>query len=256
MHTMHDQSLDSVYDLNGQVALITGAAGGIGMAIARLFCARGCRLALVDRSQAVLDMAAALGAQHLGYVSDVTDEAAVRDVVRDTVAKTGRIDILLNNAGVGLLAKAEDMPSEIWDATMAINLRGPFLYAREVGRHMLERGYGRIVNMASQAATVALDQHLAYCASKAALLGMTRVLALEWSGRGVTANAISPTVVETDLGRRAWAGAVGANFRKKIPTGRFAQPQEIAHAALYLVSGAAGMLSGADIAIDGGYTIV
>ena len=110
--------------------------------------------------------------------------------------------------------------------------------------------------MASQAASVALDQHIAYCASKAALLGMTRVLALEWSGRGITTNAISPTVVETDLARRAWAGEVGAAFKRKIPTGRFAQPEEIAHAALYLVSGAAGMLSGADVAVDGGYTIM
>lgn len=253
---MSDYSFESVYDLSGQVALITGAAGGIGMAIAGLFAARGCRIVLVDRSDAVHAAAASLGAGHLGYASDVTSESAVKQVVADAIAKTGRIDILVNNAGVGLLAKAEEMPAEMWDTTMAINLRGPFLYAREVGRHMLERGYGRIVNMASQAAAVALDQHLAYCASKAALLGMTRVLALEWSGRGVTANAISPTVVETELGRRAWAGEVGVEFKKKIPTGRFAQPEEIAHTALYLVSGASGMLSGADIAVDGGYTIM
>jgi len=253
---MSDYSFDSVYDLSGQVALITGGAGGIGMAIARLFAARGCRIVLVDRSDAVQDAAASLGKNHLAYASDVTSESAVKQVVSDAIANTARIDILINNAGVGLLAKAEEMPADMWDTTMAINLRGPFLYAREVGRHMLERGYGRIVNMASQAATVALDQHVAYCASKAALLGMTRVLALEWSGRGVTANAISPTVVETELGRRAWAGEVGVNFKKKIPTGRFAQPEEIAHTALYLVSGASGMLSGADIAVDGGYTIM
>jgi D-threitol dehydrogenase (NAD+) len=253
---MSDFSFDKVYDLNGQVALITGAAGGIGMAIGRLFAERGARLVLVDRSDAVHQAAASIGPNHLAFASDVTDEAAVKQVVADAVAKTGRIDILLNNAGVGLLAKAEDMSAEMWDTTMAINLRGPFLYAREVGKHMLGRGYGRIVNMASQAARVGLDQHIAYCASKAALLGMTNVLALEWSGKGITANCISPTVVETDLARRAWAGEVGENFKKKIPTGRFAQPEEIAHTALYLVSGAAGMLSGADIAVDGGYTVI
>ena len=121
---------------------------------------------------------------------------------------------------------------------------------------MLVRGYGRIINMASQAATVGLEQHLAYCTSKAGLLGMTRVLALEWSGHGITTNAISPTVVETELGRKAWAGEIGVAFKKKIPTGRFAQPEEVAQATLYLASGAAGMLNGMNLALDGGYTAI
>lgn len=252
---MKPSAFDAVYDLNKQVALITGAATGIGLAIAQLFAARGCRLALLDRDARVHATAAALGPTHLAYTCDVSDEASVRQTVANAVQAAGRIDILINNAGIGLLAKAEDTSTELWDTTMAVNLRGPFLLAREAGRHMLARGHGRIVNLASQAATVALDQHLAYCTSKAGLLGMTRVLALEWGGRGITVNAISPTVVETDLARRAWAGELGENFKKKIPTGRFAMPEEIAHAALYLVGAAGGMLNGCNLALDGGYTI-
>jgi D-threitol dehydrogenase (NAD+) len=249
-------SFDKTYDLTGQEALITGAAGGIGMAIATLFAQRGCRLVLIDRSDMLRQTAASLGPQHLALVGDVTEEDSVRRVVADAVAQTGRIDILINNAGIGLLSKAEEMPTEMWDTTMAVNLRGAFLFTREVGHHMIARGYGRVINMASQAATVALEGHLAYSASKAALLGMTRVLAMEWAPYGITANAISPTVVETELARVHWAGEKGAAFKSKIPTGRFAQPEEIAHTALYLVSGASGMINGADIAVDGGYTVI
>lgn len=249
-------SFAASYDLSGQVALITGASGGIGTAIAELFAERGCRLVLVDRSPAGAALARRLGPQHIHLTADASHEASVCAAVAQAVAEAGRIDILVNNAGIALLAAAEDTTAAAWDQVMDVNLRGCFLYAREAGRHMLARGYGRIINMASQAATVGLDRHLAYCTSKAGLLGMTRVLALEWSPHGITTNAISPTVVETELGRRAWAGQVGDDFRKKIPTGRFAQPFEVAQATLYLASGAAGMLNGVNLAIDGGYTVI
>lgn len=246
----------AAYDLTGQVALLTGASGGIGTAVAELFAERGCRLVLVDRNPAGAALAARLGPQHIHLTADASDEVSVCAAVAQAIARTGRIDILVNNAGIALLAKAEDTTSAQWDQVMDVNLRGCFLYAREVGRHMLLRGYGRIINMASQAATVGLEQHLAYCTSKAGLLGMTRVLALEWSGHGITTNAISPTVVETELGRKAWAGEIGVAFKKKIPTGRFAQPEEVAQATLYLASGAAGMLNGMNLALDGGYTAI
>jgi NAD(P)-dependent dehydrogenase (short-subunit alcohol dehydrogenase family) len=249
-----DFSFAKVFDLSGQVALITGGASGIGKSIAALFAERGATLVLVDRSETVHEMARSFGPNHLSAVADVADEVAALRVVAGSVEKLGRIDILVNNAGIGPLAKAEDTSAELWDATMAVNLRGPFLYAREVGKQMIKQGRGRIINLASQAALVALDRHLAYCASKAGLLGMTRVLALEWGGHGITVNAISPTVVETELGRSGWAGEVGVAFKKKIPTGRFAQPEEIALAALYLASGAAAMINGENLVVDGGYT--
>ena len=116
-------------------------------------------------------------------------------------------------------------------------------------------GFGRIINIASQAALVALDKHAAYSASKAGILGLTKVLALEWGPLGVTTNAISPTVVETELGKQVWAGPVGDAFRAQVPVGRFAQPDEIALAVTYLVSDGAAMVNGENFVIDGGYTI-
>ena len=248
-------SFDSAFDLSGQVALITGGASGIGKCIAELFAERGATLVLVDRNDTVHETARCLGQQHLAWIADVSEESATRNVVSESAEKLGRIDILINNAGIGPLDKAEHTSSELWDMTMATNLRGTFLYAREVGKQMISQGGGRIVNMASQAAVVALDRHLAYCASKAGVLGITQVLAMEWGHHGITVNAISPTVVETDLGARgSWSGEVGEAFKKKIPTGRFARPEEIAFAALYLVSDAAGMINGENLVVDGGYT--
>jgi 2-deoxy-D-gluconate 3-dehydrogenase len=250
-----DFSFDNAFDLTGQVALITGGAGGIATCMAELFAERGATLVLVDRTEEVHKTARSIGSQHLALVGDVADEASVKCIVAESVEKLGRIDILVNNAGIGPLAKAEETSAELWDATMAVNLRGSFLYAREVGKQMIAQGGGRIVNMASQAALVALDGHLAYCASKAAVLGMNNVLAMEWGPLGITVNAISPTVVESAMGAEGtWAGERGENFKQLIPTRRFAQPEEIAMAALYLVSGAAGMINGENLIVDGGYT--
>ena len=249
-------SFDNAFDLSDRVALITGGASGIGQSIAALFAERGATLVLVDRSEAVHDTARSFGAQHLAWVADVAEESAAQTTVAGSVEKLGRIDILVNNAGIAQLEKAEDTSVDLWDATMAVNLRGSFLDAREVGKQMIKQGGGRIVNLASQAALVALDRHLAYCTSKAGILSMTRVLAMEWGRHGITVNAISPTVVETELGRSVWAGEVGEAFKKKIPTGRFAQPEEIALAALYQASDAAGMVSGTSLVVDGGYTAI
>lgn len=250
-----DYSFDQVFDLSGRVALITGAASGIGKTIAILFASRGATLVLVDRSESVHDLAHSLGSQHISWIADVSDEEATQALVATSVERLGHIDILINNAGIGPLAKSESTSSELWDNTMSVNLRGPFLYSREVGKQMIKQSFGRIVNLASQAALVALEGHLAYCASKAGVLGMTRVLAMEWGPLGITVNAISPTVVDTELGARgSWAGEAGVAFKRKIPVGRFAQPEEIAFAALYLVSGAAGMINGENIVVDGGYT--
>jgi NAD(P)-dependent dehydrogenase (short-subunit alcohol dehydrogenase family) len=239
----------------GKVALITGAAAGIGRAIADLFSERGATLGLVDRNPTILEIADNYGAAHRGWAVDVADEEAVKRLVADAATHFGSIDILINNAGIGPLAPAESYSTPEWDRTMSVNLRAPFVFAREVAPHMFQKGKGRIVSIASQAAVVGIQDHVAYCASKAGLLGMTNVMALEWGPRGVTVNAISPTVVETELGLISWAGERGDRARAEIPTRRFAQPSEIAMAALYLASDAADMVNGANLMIDGGFTI-
>ncbi|MCW6510444.1 GolD/DthD family dehydrogenase [Lichenifustis flavocetrariae] len=246
---------DTAFSLRNQTALVTGGAAGIGAAIATALAARGARVALVDRDPAVMKAAQALGEGHVGIEIDVTADNAPQQVVDQVVAQFGQLDILINNAGIVRLAPAEEATRVDWDLTLAVNLTAPFLFAQAAGRHMIGRRTGRIVNLASQAATVALQSHVAYCTSKAAIVGMTKVMALEWGPHGITTNSISPTVVETELGKKAWAGEVGEAMKKLIPSRRFAQPEEIALAVLYLASPAAAMVNGADLAIDGGYTI-
>lgn len=248
-------SFDDLLDFSGKTVVITGAATGIGRAVAEAFAAKKARIALLDRVPAVSDVAASLDSHHIAHVVDVTDEPGVERTVRAVTETFGGIDILVNNAGIGPLARAESYPTAEWDRTLAINLKGAFLMARAVAPGMLERKSGRIVNMASQAAVIGIEGHVAYCASKAGIVGMTNCMALEWGPRGVTVNALSPTVVETQLGLTGWAGEKGERARAAIPTRRFAKPWEIAASVLYLASGAAAMVNGANLMIDGGYTI-
>lgn len=250
---MANHSFEAAFDMTGRVALVTGGAAGIGLAIARLFAGRGARLLLADVSQRVAEVAAELpGAGHQGIIADLTRP---READRVVALVGDRLDVLVNNAGIVRLAPAEEVSDDDWDATIAVNLKAPFLMARAAFQPLCQSGAGRIVNLASQASCVALDRHLAYCTSKAGILGLTRVLAAEWAKHGITVNAVSPTVVETELGRRAWAGEAGLAMKRRIPTGRFAQPEEIAMAVLYLASGAAGMITGENLVVDGGYTI-
>ncbi|MBJ7340986.1 SDR family oxidoreductase [Mycolicibacterium sp.] len=236
-------AVDFDFRLDGLVALVTGGASGIGAAIASAFETKGATVAIADL------------AGDGGYTCDVSDPESVSATVAGVISDHGKIDILVNSAGIARLAPAEDLSLEYWDATIAINLKGTFLMCQTVGKHMLAAGRGAIINMASQAATVAIDEHVAYCASKFGVVGITKVLATEWGGRGVRVNSISPTVVLTDLGIKAWDNPKGDALKKLIPTGRFAYPDEIAAAAIFLASGASAMINGADLLVDGGYTI-
>lgn len=245
-------------DFDGRTALVTGGAGGIGLAIARQLAEGGARVVLVDLERQALDVAAASLAEprhHLALAVDVTRPAGVEQAVATVLEATGRIDILVNSAGVALLERAGEISEAAWERTLAVNLTAPLLLAQAVAPAMRRQRHGRIINLASQASVVAIRRHAAYCASKAGLVGLTRVLALEWASDGITVNAISPTVVDTPLGRKAWAGQVGEAMRALIPTGRFAQPEEVARLAVFLAGTHAGMLTGENIVIDGGYSI-
>lgn len=249
-------TIDLTFALHGKVAVVTGGGSGIGAAIAVAYAASGADVAVLDLS---LDAARAvveqIGDHAVAIECDVTDRDSVSAAVAEAQTRFGRIDVLVNSAGVAILAPAEDLTAQAWDATLAVNLTGAFTVSQAAGKIMLAQGRGTVISIASQAASVALIDHAAYCASKFGLVGLTKVLASEWAGRGVTANTISPTVVLTDLGRKAWAGEKGEALKTQIPTGRFADPEEIAAAAVFLASDAARMINGADLPVDGGYTI-
>ncbi|TBF35043.1 D-threitol dehydrogenase [Rhizobium leguminosarum] len=252
------KQIDLNFSLGGKVALVTGGASGIGDAIASAFAAKGAIVGVIDINETVAKSKAdALGNGAKSFVGDVSNPQSVEAVIAAAQAAFAHIDIVVNSAGVAMLAPAEDLTLEAWDRTIDINLKGTFLVSQAVGRVMLKAGKGgRIINIASQAGTVAIDQHVAYCASKFGVIGLSKTLAAEWGKHGITVNTISPTVVLTELGRKAWDNPRGEELKKRIPTGRFAYPEEIAAAAVFLASSGAEMINGADLLVDGGYTIV
>ncbi|WP_264794781.1 GolD/DthD family dehydrogenase [Arthrobacter mangrovi] len=244
-------------EFRGKVAIITGAASGIGNSVARYFAERGARIVGVDLNDSVTAAMAELpGEGHHGIAQDLTNEGAAQKVVDETVSVAGTVDILVNSAGVVMLDKALELSERMWETTISVNLSASFKMAQAAGRVMTDKGHGRIVNLASQASVIGLDQHVAYCASKAGVVGMTKVLSMEWAPQGVTVNAVSPTVVETPLGKLAWAGEKGDEMKKLIPVGRFAQPDEVAALIAFLAGDKAGMITGENILIDGGYSSI
>jgi NAD(P)-dependent dehydrogenase (short-subunit alcohol dehydrogenase family) len=243
------------FSLDGKVAVVTGGASGIGAAIVDAYAAKGAMVVVLDKAVEAAQHKVDDGSAAAAIGCDVTSEQSVVDAVTAVHAPFGRIDVLVNSAGIAVTGPAEQLTVKDWDQTMAINLRGAFLVSQQVGRIMLAQGSGTVISLASQAATIALPGHLAYCASKFGLVGMTKVLALEWAGRGVTANTISPTVVMTPLAKELWDNPEGEALKAQIPTGRFAEPEEIAAVAVFLASDAAKMINGVDLLVDGGYTI-
>jgi D-threitol dehydrogenase (NAD+) len=243
------------FSLDGKVAVVTGGASGIGAAIVDAYAATGGTVVVLDKAVEAAQHKVDDGTAAAAIGCDVTSEQSVIDAVDTVHVQFGRIDVLVNSAGIAVIDPAEQLRVKDWDQTMAINLRGAFLVSQQVGRIMLAQGSGTVISLASQAATIALPGHLAYCASKFGLVGMTKVLALEWAGRGVTANTISPTVVMTPLAKELWDNPQGEALKAQIPTGRFAEPDEIAAVAVFLASDAAKMINGVDLLVDGGYTI-
>jgi NAD(P)-dependent dehydrogenase (short-subunit alcohol dehydrogenase family) len=234
------------FDLNGDVALVTGAARGIGHDLA---------LALAGAGATVVSGVRGEDAPTESVQIDLADVASIRAAVDEVVSRHGRLDVLVNNAGLGTNHDALDATEEEWDELMAVNLKGLFFACQAAGRHMVSRGYGRIVNMSSQAGRVGIRRHAAYSASKGGVELLTKVLALEWGSHGVTVNAVAPTFVRTPgTAERLDRPEFLADVVSRIPIGRVGTTSEVAAAVIYLASRSAGLVNGTSLVVDGGWT--
>ncbi len=249
------------FDLTGKIAMVTGATKGIGLEACKVLSDAGVDIIAIGRDVEGLESIKSIIESTTGRRCAIvnadlsTVEGCQRAVSFALDAYGGVVDILVNNAGVALcddllLASVED-----WDDTMALNLRAPFLLARGIVPGMISRGRGKIINISSQAGSIGLAGHGAYCSSKSGLNGLTRVMTSEWARHNLQINSISPTVVLTELGLKVWGDPdKGDAMRCKIPAGRFCEPIEVADAILFLSSNASDMINGHDLLVDGGYT--
>ena len=248
--------VDLDYSLQGKTAIITGGAAGIGHATAEFFHKKGVNVVLADLNSKLDEVAKEIGENTIGVVGNVCDVDYPTKVISEAVAAFGKVDILVNCAGIVALDNAETISADAWNHTININLSACFFMAQAVGKYMIDNHVnGSIVNMASQAGVIALDKHVAYCAAKGGIIAMTKVMAKEWGTYGIRVNAVAPTVVLTALGHKAWDGPVGDAFKKTIPAERFAEPEEIASVIAFLCSKGAGMITGHNLLVDGGFTI-
>jgi len=250
------EGADLDFSLKCKTAIITGGAAGIGYATAKFFHDKGANVVLADMNPKIEEIAKSLGDNCIGICGDICDSDFPAKVVTAGIKAFKRIDILVNNAGISALESAENFSADDWNRIIKVNLSANFFMAQAVGKYMIDNAVGGcIVNVASQAGVIALDKHVAYCVSKAGMISMTQVLALEWGKYGIRVNAVSPTVVLTDLGRMAWDNPVGDAVKKEMPSGRFAETDEIAACIAFLCSRGAAMITGHNMLIDGGYTI-
>lgn len=247
------------WELDGKVAVVTGAGRGIGRAAVLALAQAGADVVLAARSVDQLEEVAAevqaLGRQALVVPTDVADETEVDGLVAATMAEFSRVDVLVNNSGiVASTALLDQSPSE-WDAVYAVNVRGTYLVTRAVGRHLVDQGHGKVVNVASNFAFSGVPMHAAYCSSKAAVVAFTRSMAVEWARHGVQVNALAPGYIATDMNAEIRADPeLYRRIVRAVPAGRMAEPDELASWLVLLAGPSSDFMTGATIVIDGGQT--
>ena len=255
----HRPVLDT-FRLDGKVALITGGARGLGRTMATALAEAGADIALVGRSRAAceataLELAAATGRTVRAFEGDVAVAADVTRLAAEVTAACGSVDILVNNAGTNIRGSITALSEADWDTVIDTNLKGPFLCARAIGPQMVARGWGRVINIGSILSVIALPGRAPYASSKSGVVGLTRVLALEWAGSGVTCNAICPGPFATDMNRQLLNDPVAyQQFISQIPLGRWGELDEMAGAAVFLASDASSFITGSSVFVDGGWT--
>ena len=246
--------------LSGKAAVVTGASRGIGRAIAEALGAAGASV-LINYSQdaagaaATVAAIAAAGGNAQALQGDAADPAAAAALVGACIATHGQIDILVNNAGINIPKEAFDVTEEDWDRVLDINLKGLFFMSQRVGKIMCTAGGGKIVNIASQNGVVGYYKRAAYCSSKAGVVNLTRVLAIEWASHNITVNAVGPTFILTPLTQSTFDDpTLREDIIKRIPLGRVGQPEDVVGAVVFLASPAANLITGHTLLVDGGWT--
>jgi NAD(P)-dependent dehydrogenase (short-subunit alcohol dehydrogenase family) len=250
--------MNSPAEASPRVAIVTGAAQGIGRRTAELLAQRGYALALFDLQDpaATMESIQARGAPAMRFVGDVSSESVVEEFVRQVHDRFGRIDVLVNNAGISHIAPAEETSAADFRKVLEINLTGPFLLAKACAAKMLAARRGSIVNVASVAGLLAVSDRAAYNASKHGLIGLTRTLAAEWGGHGVRVNAVCPGWVKTEMDASDQAGGSynDADIAGRVPMARFASPSDVAHAIAFLADDAeSAFINGHTLSVDGGW---
>ena len=247
------------FDLTGKCAVVTGGSKGLGRAMAAALAQAGADVAIVSRTPADLEHAAgelrAYGHRVLPVAADVTDEDNIHAMVQHIVDEWGRIDILVNNAGIGETAAVVQMDTAFWDRVLDVNLRGPMLCCKHVGPHMMQRGSGKVINVGSVMATRVARYMSPYCASKAAIVQFTRVLALEWMRYNIQVNALCPGYFLTDMNHEFFSSERGREFIAALPIGRLGEARELAGAAVFLASDATSYITGTALYVDGGHSL-